>query len=324
MPGALWWSLVALGSCSCGVAATKVTFLVSPDTHFTQSGGVADVGKNSRGIADMNSLPSVQFPSSSVFGGSVEDNIRGVVVPGDLVDDGCSLSPSSPGDPGCAAQWANYSAFFNVLPSSHQASGDRGEAVPCRWPAFEGPGNHDGGNSSDPNSGLVRRGVIARNKERAALPGTAGAANYSMSPNNLHYSWDWSGVHFVMLGVYPGTIGDCASGTGRPGGGCCGDSSRPICWGWHSPEHSLDFLIADLAKLDKAIPTVLFMHYGMKGFGAPGTVPWAGYSPDFWWSSREALVFAQAIAAHNVVGIVHGHTHACVFYQWVSVTAITP
>jgi hypothetical protein len=44
--------------------------------------------------------------------------------------------------------------------------------------------------------------------------------------------------------------------------------------------------------------------------------PWAGYSPDFWWSSREALAFGKAIAAHNIVAIVHGHTHACVFYEW--------
>ena len=44
--------------------------------------------------------------------------------------------------------------------------------------------------------------------------------------------------------------------------------------------------------------------------------PWAGYSPDFWWSTREALAFGRAIASHNIVGIVHGHTHACVFYEW--------
>jgi cytolysin (calcineurin-like family phosphatase) len=34
------------------------------------------------------------------------------------------------------------------------------------------------------------------------------------------------------------------------------------------------------------------------------------------WSSREATAFARAIAGWNVVAIVHGHTHACVFYQW--------
>ena len=48
----------------------------------------------------------------------------------------------------------------------------------------------------------------------------------------------------------------------------------------------------------------------------------AGYSPDFWWSAREATAFAKAIAPYNVVAIVHGHTHACVFYKW-DLTTVT-
>jgi hypothetical protein len=80
-----------------------------------------------------------------------------------------------------------------------------------------------------------------------------------------------------MLGVYPGTEGDCASGTGIKGTGCTGAP-----WGWHSPEHSLDFLVSDLGKVSKSTPIVLFTHYGINGFGSPGTTPWAGYSPDFW------------------------------------------
>ena len=237
---------------------------------------------------------------------------------GDLVDDGCNTSPSAPGDidPGCAEQWGNYSHFFRTLPAV-ATDGDSSVAQSCRWPAFESIGNHDGGNSSDPTTGLVRRAVIARNRQRAAAEGNAGADNYTTSPNGLHYSWDWGGVHFAMLGVYPGTVGDCAApGQSLPGGGCCTDTGGGICWGWHSPEHSLEFLEADLAKQDTSTPIVLFMHYGMSGFGQPGSVPWAGYSPDFWWSTREARAFGEAIKAHNIVAIVHGHTHACVFYQW--------
>jgi hypothetical protein len=65
------------------------TFLVSPDTHFTQSGGVADVA----GIVDMNNLEGVAYP---------KETIRGVVEPGDLIDDGCSASSVDGG--GCVAQ----------------------------------------------------------------------------------------------------------------------------------------------------------------------------------------------------------------------------
>ena len=32
--------------------------------------------------------------------------------------------------------------------------------------------------------------------------------------------------------------------------------------------------------------------------------------------AREATAFAKAIAPYNIVAIVHGHTHACVFYNW--------
>ena len=277
--------------------AEPVTFFVSPDTHFTSSGGSPDVAKNARGIHDMNLLPGTPYPAASQWKGSVETEIRGVVIPGDLVDDGgslsffsscffsfflgcplffsphyatalcaffspyyarvlavfaryslvfapyfasfgafagCNTAPTAPGDPGCAEQWDNYTSYFKTAPNP-------GETTACRYPAFEGVGNHDGGNSTDVKSGLVRRGVIARNRQRGAAAGTAGAANYSMSPNGLHYSWDWGGVHFAMLGVYPGTVGDCAApGEGKPGNGCCSASSGGICWGWHSPEQQVD------------------------------------------------------------------------------------
>lgn len=47
-----------------------------------------DVGKNERGIHDMARLPGQPFPAASKMGGAVEAHIRGVVVPGDLIDDG--------------------------------------------------------------------------------------------------------------------------------------------------------------------------------------------------------------------------------------------
>jgi hypothetical protein len=270
--------------------------LVSPDTHFTQAAGVPDTEKNKRGVADMNALPGVAYPG----GTGVVHTIRGVVVPGDLIDDGCSNAADGGG---CIEQLANYTAVFGVHPGE-------GGATASHYPTFDGVGNHDGGNSTDTASGLVRREVIARNRRRDAVH--AKISNYSLASNGLHYSWDWApGLHSVMLNLYPGTEGDCASSTGLPGTGCLGAP-----YGWHSPEHSLDFLIADLAERPVTTPTILYMHYGIQGFGAPGQVPWAGYSPDFWWSTREAAAFAKAIAPYNIVALVHGHTHACVFYQW--------
>ena len=281
----------------------SVTFFVSPDTHFTQCGGVADVGKNVRGIAQMNGLPGEAYPAGSIWGGAVDDHVRGVIVPGDLVDDGCAVDPpNQTKDSGCAAQLANFTSRFKVAPSSKDVG-------TLRFPSFEGAGNHDGGNSTAP-SGVVRRALIERNRERTS---STPPPHYSLSANGLHYSWEWGGVHFVMLGVYPGTAGDCASGDALPGSGC--SASAPP-WGWHSPENSLNFLIADLASVRADTPVVLFTHYGLRGFGAPGVAAWPGYSPDFWWSAREAAAFAHALRGHNVVALIHGHTHACAFYQW--------
>ena len=223
-------------------SSSAFTFFVSPDTHFTQSGGVADVQKNRRGVADMNALPGTAYPGNqSGFVGAP----LGVVLPGDLIDDGCSSLAPSASDPGCVSQWANYSSLFAVSPAPHRAVAGAGagagvgagtDTSTCAFPVFEGVGNHDGGNSTAPadRGGLVRRGVIMRNRQRAALPAdvlAAVAPNYSMSANNLHYSWDWQGVHFAMLGVYPGGTGDCASGAALPGSGCGTPGSGP--WGWH-------------------------------------------------------------------------------------------
>jgi hypothetical protein len=111
--------LLALGVIAVGAAAESVTFLVSPDTHFTSAGGVPDIEKvslppmacsrcrttvelatllllllwlmllllplasqNARGVHDMNVLPGQPFPPASQWKGVVEAKIRGVVLPG--------------------------------------------------------------------------------------------------------------------------------------------------------------------------------------------------------------------------------------------------
>lgn len=232
------------------------TFFVSPDTHFTQCGGVPDVAKNDGGISDMNNLPGTAYPTKSQWGGVVDD-VRGIIVPGDLVDDGCSPTPRpATNDTGCADQVGHYIERFPLVPAQRGVSGAPSSV---RFPVFEGVGNHDGGNSTSQEYGLVRRTVIERNRKRATLA-LPGLKNYRLSANGLHYSWVWDGVHFVMLGLYPGSAGDCASGEGLPGHGC-----HPAPWGWNSPEHSLDFLIADLAAVAPETPVVLFMHYGLRG-----------------------------------------------------------
>ena len=92
------------------VLGAPVTFIVSPDTHFTQCGGVFDTDKNVRGIDEMNVLESTSYPS----GGGVVSDIKGVIIPGDLVDDGCN--PATATETGCAEQLGNYTRAFGVHP----------------------------------------------------------------------------------------------------------------------------------------------------------------------------------------------------------------
>ena len=399
---------LGLSTVPVGVVAEKVTFFVSPDTHFTQCAGFEDpessnqnmdVHKNERGIHDMLLLPGAAYPAQSK-GGTVEPrgNIRGVVVPGDLIDDGCNPKASvrTPGPvatfvkgPGalfthtaqhldssdapagesggyvkclaakaplgtgvcvgnvtacaascarnatcaaftfgcgtpqscstvatlnttsaqsfrcvfktsvkydqppnytianCSTQWANYTAHFGLLPAEG--------TVP--YPVYEGLGNHDG---EAPKGGLPNTGagvpptpgthvwdaVVARNRRRVGLADEIGAGNYSLSPNGLHYSWEWGGVHLAMLNLYPGNAG-----------------KGPQAAALYCPSWSLDFLEKDLAKVPASQPVVVFFHYPVQNQGD-------------YWSESEALDFARAIQHHNVVAIVHGHTHSCNFYKW--------
>lgn len=47
------------------VVGVPGTFLVSPDTHFTQCGGVFDTDKNVRGITEMNKLEATAYPNNA-------------------------------------------------------------------------------------------------------------------------------------------------------------------------------------------------------------------------------------------------------------------
>ena len=94
-----------------------------------------DVEKNLRGVKEMNQLPGTPFPpADSKWGGSVESNIRAVVVAGDIIGDGCNTNPANTTvDPGCAAQLGNYTVMFPI-----ELGVQRPTEV--RFPTLEGAG----------------------------------------------------------------------------------------------------------------------------------------------------------------------------------------
>ena len=147
-----------------------VTFFVGSDTHYGRENNAAI---NRRVIDEMNALPGESLPAS-IGGGSVRTP-RGVVINGDLLDEG--FNPETATD-----QWAEFCRDYGLTGSDGRL---------C-YPLYEGFGNHDGG----PSKSVPRAGIKERNAKRVGLT--------SISPDGHHYSWDWDQVHLVQLNLFGG------------------------------------------------------------------------------------------------------------------------
>ncbi len=147
-----------------------VTFFVASDTHY----GRENNAFLSRKIIDaMNALPGTPMPAS--IGGGAVRTPRGVVLNGDLLDEGF--------DPERAPSlWKEFCRDYGL-------SGEDGRLC---YPLYEGFGNHDGG----PVKSITRAGIRERNPRRIGLT--------AISPDGHHYSWDWEQVHLVQLNLFGG------------------------------------------------------------------------------------------------------------------------
>ena len=183
--------------CLSLTAAADLTFFSLSDTHYTEG------ETNGRPIVGViNTLPGTAYPAS--LGGTV-DTPRALIMQGDLINDG-AVAAKYP------AQWANYIADF----------GANGEGR-CIFPVFEGIGNHDVNVNLYVFNKIKDRNIIRTN------------LNYisSVSSNGYHYSWDWDGIHFVNVNLFPGNIWPGEADTYSQG---------------HDPMYARDFLQEDLQK----------------------------------------------------------------------------
>jgi len=237
-----------------------VLFFVASDPHYGAT--VTAAAANARTIEAMNDLPGRRFPKS--IGPEIVGAPRGVVVLGDLVDDGNA--------PDAGEFWAAFAADYGAAGEGRLA-----------FPVYEGAGNHDG----DPGR-PVREGIKGRNPGRPGLR--------SISPDGLHYSWDWGRVHCIQLNLFPGSAGDDIL---NPWG-------RPFEGDWRKPGHSLEFLVKDLAESvgSSGRPVILFQHYG-----------WDEWSRG-WWSDREREAYAAAVRGYNIAAVFWGHSHVVQRIDW--------
>jgi hypothetical protein len=175
----------------------SVTFFSYSDCHFLEGHTNGDPVVNL-----INTLPGTPYPAA--IGGVVAPP-RALIMQGDLINDG-AVANKYP------AQWANYIADFGV----------NGEGR-CRFPVFEGIGNHDVNLNLFAFDQVKARNLIRKN---------LGYIDH-VCPKGYHYSWDWDGVHFVNLNLFAGNVwhGE-ADAYGKA----------------HHPQFARDFLIEDLKK----------------------------------------------------------------------------
>ncbi|MFT5108326.1 MAG: cytolysin (calcineurin-like family phosphatase), partial [Pseudoalteromonas tetraodonis] len=252
---------------SCGaVLADDVTFFSYSDSHYGATGGGRwPPTRQSHQVGIINALPGVVYPAEI---GGVVDVPRAILMQGDLINDGAvaKLYPT---------QWKNYLADFGV----------NGEGR-CKFPVFEGVGNHD------VNTNLF---VFDQVKKRNIVRKQLGFIG-DVSANGYHYSWDWDGVHFVNVNLFPGNAWEGeADAYGRG----------------HHPQFARDFLIEDLKKNvgDSGRPVVVMQHFRVVD--------------ENWWTYSAADKFHQVLQDYNVVAILVGHQGGGVNnlwrgYNWIS------
>lgn len=246
--------LVVLLPLGAAAGQRSLTFFLTGDTHYGLELWANNEPENKATIDAMNALPGTPFPSA--MGGTV-DVPRGVLVAGDLTD-----TPEHANFFGVHFEPQFFRDGFN---DDYRVDG----TGRLRYPVYEGYGNHDIHNTTH---SFTLDGLRERNLVR---PGVT-----NLAANGLHYSWDWEGVHFVNLNVYPGMTPDAAD--------------------------SLAFLIDDLHDYvgQSGRPVMLMQHYGFDSFSRG------------WWTDAERQAYADALAGYNVAGIFHGHLHDAFKYKW--------
>ncbi len=258
--------------------STDVTFFAMGDPQY---GGGAD-DKNTFQILAMNGFPGAIWPDDTPFAGDVLADPRGVLIAGDLTQNGQDgrLTPLDSDELG---------AFH----ADYGLTGVEGE---LRFPVYEGYGNHD----FDPaqagdydefdwrfyysEDGTPSADSVAeRNPDRIGLT--------SVAPDvDGHYSWDWDWLHLVNMDLFPGDEPSDAEANALT----------------RDPRDALSFLQADLAERvgDTGRPVIVMAHYGFDGFGQEPR----------WWTDEQKEAFRAVISGYDV-SYIHGHTHATYEYE---------
>jgi hypothetical protein len=220
--------ILLLGGLSAAVAQDKTfTFLVTSDSHYEAVEKIERNDRNRLTIERMNELPGAEWPEK--LGGGKIRQPRGVLVLGDLIDDGDKAGETE-------IQWQAFVAQFGL---------DGTDGL-LKYPVFEGWGNHDG-----PPEGFLKkqgRSVQTEIKKRNAQRLEKKLISH-VSENGLHYSWDWQDVHFIQANLYPADKQNAKVRYSLP---------------WHDPQLALSFVKKDLVERvgNSGRPVIIVAHCG--------------------------------------------------------------
>ena len=241
-----------------------MVFFATSDSHYEAVQKVERNDRNRVTIMRMNALPGQAWPEK--LGGGPIGKPRGVLALGDLIDDGDRAGETE-------IEWNHFTAQFGL---------DGTDGL-LRYPVFEGWGNHDG-----PPAPFIKqkRSVQAELKKRNATRLERKFIG-RVSPNGLHYSWDWGGVHFVQANLYPADRQNAKVRYSLP---------------WHDPQEALKFVVEDLAASvgESGRPVIVMAHCGFD---------------TNWWIDEDWTAFYRAVKPYNVIAYFHGHSGTGV-RQW--------
>ena len=248
---------------------------------------------NRRNIAALNRVEELVWPPGFEGAGLPVSDVRGVIIAGDLTQEGdaCTTDYRTPGATcGYIADQPMRDFWFSdwLLDQSHlfpEYQQFRDEYGLCgdkklRYPAFEGAGNHDYWRDVDEEwEHPVHKYIAYRNNFRPGLD--------RVDPlGKGHYSWTWDDVHFVQLNL-------AARDTTY-----LNEGERDM-----KPYSALTFLKHDLERhVTQGQPVVLISHY-----------PWIDAHQ---YTSADRWELLKVIKHHNVIALIHGHTHGSSFDMW--------
>ena len=241
-----------------------VTFYVMADSHADPV-PESDLLSQARAINHVSqggAWPAQIGGVATGFAGGPIAPPRGVVIAGDLT--GWGTAPT---------ELPMFRSYFEMGASSSSID----------YPAYVGLGNHDIDTADrDPATADAYRATYWQYIDSRYRGPSAPVPVTSFDPASHSYSWDFDGVHLVMMHRF------------------AGDTEYGL-------PSDLGFVAADLKKFaSDGRPVVLFHHYGMDAFGTNGQ----------WWTPEQRAAYRDLLTGYHVTADFSGHSHYAMEYGW--------